>query len=175
MTHLSVDPACNTSLLVNKLVEGFILGFARGNPRQGIRRLHSLCIHNAHLLFGRHTGSCQAGLLLVGMEVRSMCGESLACLHPPTPHGQWVGRLGLNRLQDLRDLSVNTANNYHCNPLQSTGNITSPQKQLDGFLCLHFKVKLKEGQGLEPLLAQIDCVTVKLGLFCKHKKFNTTN
>ena len=86
MTHLSVDPACNTSLLVNKLVERFILRFAGGNPRQGVRRLHSLCIHRARLLFG----SCQVELWLVGMELRSMCGESLACLHPPPPHGQWA-------------------------------------------------------------------------------------
>ena len=77
MTHLSVDPACNASLLVNKLVERFILWFSGGNPRQGVRRLNCLCIHRAQLLFGRHTASCQVELLLVVRGVGSMCGESL--------------------------------------------------------------------------------------------------
>ena len=129
MTHLSVDPACNASLLVNKLVERFILWFAGGNPRQGIRRLNCLCIHLG--------GSCQVELSLVGIDVRGMCGESLACLHPPPPHGQWaVDSLRCsNRLRELRDLSVNTATTViHCNPLLSTAsNITSPPMQLPLF------------------------------------------
>ena len=45
MYHLGVDPASNTSFLVNKLVERLILGFARGDPRQGVRSLDCLGVH----------------------------------------------------------------------------------------------------------------------------------
>ena len=90
MTHLRVDPAGNASLLVNKLVERFILWFTRGDPWQGVWSLNCLGIHLVLLLLGGHTGSCQVEALLVGMELRSMCGESLTCLRPLAPHGQWT-------------------------------------------------------------------------------------
>ena len=80
MYHLGVDPASNASFLVNELVERLILGLARGDPGQGVRSLDCLGVHQ----------QWQVDLSLVGLQVRSMCGESLACLHPPTPHGQWA-------------------------------------------------------------------------------------
>ena len=45
MYHLGVDPASNASFLVNELVERLILGFARGDPRQGVRSLDCLGVH----------------------------------------------------------------------------------------------------------------------------------
>ena len=141
MTHLSVDPACNTSLLVNKLVERFILRFSGGNPRQGIRRLNCLCIHRARLLFGRFLSSWT----FVG---RNGCEEHvwwIVSLPPPSTATWAVASLRCsNRLQELRDLSVNTATTViHCKQHSKSPNAASS---------IHFncKVKLKEGLGVEP-------------------------
>ena len=136
MTHLSVDPACNTSLLVNKLVERFILWFAGGNPRQGIRSLHSLCIHRAQLLFGSPTASCQVELLLVGPGVGSMCGESL---QQASNDATWAVSVQI----DSRPFCKHS---YHL-PLHPNGNKDSKSPRAAGLhlYLQHWKVKLKDG------------------------------
>ena len=125
MTHLSIDPACDTSLLVNKLVERFILRFTRGNPRQGVRRLYCLCIHRARLLFGRFLSSWT----FVG---RNGCEEHvwwIVSLPPPSTATWAVASLRCsNRLQELRDLSVNTATTtvIHCKQHSKSPNAAFP-------------------------------------------------
>ena len=163
MTHLSVDPACNTSLLVNKLVERFILWFAGGDPRQGIRSLHSLCIHRAQLLTRFLSSWTFVGWTRSGEHVWWIVTAGLH--HPTTPHGQ-------SPLKSTPDLSVNTATIYHCTPMATK--TASLQEQLDCiFTCSTGKWNWRTTEDWN-----CSFLKLKLGPFCKHcqhKKFNSTN